>query len=237
MEITPLGDSAFIVRVCDRFDDNPATTLDRVLEALQRLEAAKLPGVIEITPAYTSVAVFFDPTRVVEAGDPAAAADEWLAGKVRAVMAGTTDPSTTAIEPRTVTIPVCYGGECGPDLADVAIHAGLSPDEVVRRHSVAEYRVHCIGFSPGFAYLGGLPSELATPRRATPRKVVPAGSVGIGGAQTGVYPLPSPGGWQLIGRTPRRLFTVETDPPTLLRAGDRVHFQSITREEFDAWTE
>jgi inhibitor of KinA len=119
----------------------------------------------------------------------------------------------------------------------VARHTGFSAEEVIQRHTAAEYRVHCIGFSPGFPYLGGLPPELATPRRATPRKIVPAGSVGIGGAQTGVYPLPSPGGWHLIGRTPCQLFSVEKSPPAMLRTGDRVRFRSITREEFEAWTE
>jgi inhibitor of KinA len=237
MEITPLGDSALNIRVCASFDENPALALDCVLNALQRLERAQLPGVIELAPAYTSVAVFFDPVRVMEEGGPEVAADEWLANKIRDAMTRDSDPASVTIEPRLVTIPVCYGGEYGPDIDDVADHTGLSPDEVVHQHSSAEYRVHCLGFSPGFPYLGGLPPKLAIPRRATPRKVVPAGSVGIGGTQTGVYPLRSPGGWHLIGRTPSRLFTVEADPPTLLRAGDRVRFQSITREEFDAWTE
>jgi inhibitor of KinA len=237
MEITPLGDSALIVRVRDRFDEDPSLALDCVLEALRRLEAAQLPGVIELAPAYTTVAVFYDPIQVISLGDSGITADEWLAGRIRGILNSDIEPSSIAIEPRLITVPVCYGGECGPDLDEVALHAGFSPDEIVQRHSAAEYRVHCLGFSPGFPYLGGLPPELAVPRRATPRKIVPAGSVGIGGAQTGIYPLPSPGGWHLIGRTPSRLFNVEIDPPTLLRAGDRVTFRAITREEFEQWTE
>lgn len=125
---------------------------------------------------------------------------------------------------RLIEMPVQYGGEAGPDLAGVARHHGLSPREVVRLHSEAEYRVFFLGFLPGFAYLAGLPEALHTPRLATPRTVVPAGSVGIGGAQTGVYPCASPGGWRLIGRTARPLFDAAAQPPTLLQAGDRLRF-------------
>src|SRR5205085_6074087 len=120
----------------------------------------------------------------------------------------------------------------GPDLDQVARQHGLSADDVVRLHTGATYRVYMLGFAPGFAYLGGLPEALATPRRAEPRTVVPAGSVGIGGSQTGIYPLASPGGWQLIGRTPVRLFDAGHQPPTLLAVGDVVKFQPIAPNEF-----
>jgi antagonist of KipI len=129
-------------------------------------------------------------------------------------------------------IPVCYGGEFGPDLEAVAAHAGISADEVVALHRDAEYRVQAIGFVPGFAYLGGLPKKIETPRRTTPRAAVPAGAVGIGGNQTGIYPLATPGGWNLIGQTPRRLFDAARAEPAMLRAGDRVKFQAITAGEF-----
>ncbi|SIQ00059.1 sensor histidine kinase inhibitor, KipI family [Aeromonas sp. RU39B] len=129
---------------------------------------------------------------------------------------------------REVLIPVIYGGDAGPDLADVARHTGLTEREVVARHSGASYVVYFLGFLPGFPYMGGLPPELTTPRRAEPRVAVPAGAVGIGGSQTGIYPLASPGGWQLIGRTPLPLFnpaeTATGSGPTLLRPGDRVRF-------------
>ncbi len=131
-------------------------------------------------------------------------------------------------------IAVCYHAEFAPDLEEVARHAGLSAEQIIRRHSGADYTVACVGFLPGFAYLAGLPESLATPRRAEPRKEVPAGAVGIGGGQTGIYPLRSPGGWNLIGRTPQRMFDPEATPPALLQAGDRVRFRAITREEFDA---
>ena len=133
---------------------------------------------------------------------------------------------------RTVEIPICYGGDFGPDLGVVAAQAKISPEDVIKRHSRAEYFVHLVGFAPGFAYLGGLPKELATPRRATPRTQVPAGALGIGGAQTGIYPMVTPGGWNLIGRTPLRMFRPEQNPPTLLLAGDRVKFRAISRAEF-----
>jgi KipI family sensor histidine kinase inhibitor len=123
-----------------------------------------------------------------------------------------------------VEIPVCYGLEYGPDLDAVAAHCGLSPDEVIARHTAAEYRVYMLGFSPGFPYLGGLDPNIAAPRRETPRIKVPAGSVGIAGMQTGIYPLESTGGWQIIGRTPMRLFDPGLEEPCLLRPGDRLRF-------------
>jgi inhibitor of KinA len=139
--------------------------------------------------------------------------------------------------PRVVEIPVCYGGELGPDLEDVAAKHGISPDEVVSIHSSGDYLVYMVGFMPGFAYLGGLSERIATPRRSSPRTAVPAGAVGIGGQQTGVYPMVSPGGWNLIGRSPRKIFDIARDEPSLLAAGDRVRFRPISRADFDAWHE
>ena len=127
-------------------------------------------------------------------------------------------------EPRRLEIPVKYGGECGPDLEDVARHTGLSPAEVVRLHASAEYLVYFLGFSPGFPYLGGLPPQLATPRLSAPRKKVSAGSVAIGGSQTGIYSVDTPGGWRIIGRTSVCLFDAGANPPALLRAGDYIRF-------------
>ena len=134
---------------------------------------------------------------------------------------------------RIVEIPVCYGGEYGPDIGDVAARAGLGEGAVAARHAAASYRVAMLGFSPGFPFLLGLPPELACPRRDTPRASVPAGSVGIAGAQTGVYPLESPGGWRIIGRTPLALFDVLREPPALLQPGDRVRFVAISSDEFE----
>lgn len=128
------------------------------------------------------------------------------------------------LETRDIAIPVIYGGVAGPDLEAVAGHNGLTPQQVVEAHAAGRYTVYFIGFQPGFPYLGGLDARLHTPRRAEPRLVVPAGSVGIGGSQTGVYPLAAPGGWQLIGRTDIALFTPDQQPPTFLRPGDQVRF-------------
>lgn len=177
------------------------------------------PGVLDIVPAFGVAAVHFDPT--------SASLDEvrsWLDRQ------GTDGKRTTASS-RLVEIPVLYGGEFGPDLDLVARRAGLTAEEVVRRHAAAEYTVGAVGFQPGFGYLEGLPPELHTPRRATPRTAVPAGAVGIGGPYTGVYPAASPGGWNLIGQTPLAMFDEARPEPSLLRYGDRVRFKRIDGAE------
>jgi inhibitor of KinA len=235
MEIVPLGDSALIVRVRERFEDAPEETLNEVLRAFQRIRKSAIPGVIELAPAYTSVSVFFDPNTVAKATETPDKLFDWFATRIRAAVAGGPDPGPTArSSSRSVEIPVCYDSGFAPDLEHVAEHAKISPIEVIDLHSTAEYRAACIGFVPGFPFLSGLARKLATPRRDVPRKEIPPGSVGIGGAQTGIYPLRSPGGWNLIGRTPLKLFDPTKDPPALLRAGDRVRFRAITREEFEA---
>lgn len=235
MEITPLGDSALIVRVVDDFARDPEASLNAVLAALRSLEAAAIPGVTELAPAYSTVGVFFDAAEIARAV-PESEPCDWLRTRIESVLQDRSAESAGDIETRLVEIPVCYDREFAPDLDDVARAAGLDAAEVTERHSSAAYRVACVGFIAGFPFLSGLPSELATPRRAVPRKEVPAGSVGIGGAQTGVYPRTSPGGWNLIGRTPMRLFDVQHYPPTLLQAGDRVRFRKISREEFNAFS-
>jgi inhibitor of KinA len=235
MEIVPLGDSALIVRVRERFDDAPEETLDTVLRVFQQLQDATIPGVIELAPAYTSVSIFFDPNTVTKAAETPNKVFDWLETRIRAAVAGVPAPGKIRrLRWQTVEIPVCYDPEFALDIDDVARRANISPSEVIRLHSAAEYRVACIGFVPGFPFLTGLPKKLTTPRRDVPRKEIPAGSVGIGGAQTGIYPLRSPGGWNLIGRTPSRLFDPEKNPPVRLRAGEHVRFRKITRDEFES---
>ena len=238
MKIVPLGDSALIVRVRDQFEDAPEKTLDKVFRVFQALQGSAIPGAIELAPAYTSVTVFFDPIAVAKATETPERVFELLATHIRAVVAADAGRGrrrrTAQSGGRLVEIPVCYDPEFALDIDDVARRANVSPSEVIHLHSAAEYRVACIGFVPGFPFLAGLPKNLVTPRRDVPRKEIPAGSVGIGGAQTGVYPLRSPGGWNLIGRTPLQLFDPEKNPPTLLCAGDRVRFRAITRDEFES---
>jgi inhibitor of KinA len=223
MTLSPLGDSAVVVALGAGLDELALPRVRTFAAALQRDPPA---GVVEIVPAFATVTVFYDPAHT--GGYPQLCAEL----KARAARADATVLSQGA---QTIEIPVCYGGEFGPDLAVVAAHCGLGADRIVALHSGADYLVHAIGFAPGFAYLGGLPEKIHAPRRATPRTSVPAGTVGIGGEQTGVYPLATPGGWNLIGRTPRKLFDVALAEPALLHAGDRVKFRAISAEEFAAW--
>jgi inhibitor of KinA len=239
MDIIPLGDSALVVRVRERFDDAPEETLDEVLRVFELLQRAAIPGVIELAPAYTSVAVFFDPVALLKSNSATNGGFDELANTIRRTITPAPKRRRWAATraPRSIEIPVCYDPEFAVDLDRVAEHTKLSEREIVDLHSTRDYRVACIGFVPGFTFLAGLPKNLATPRRDVPRKEIPAGSVGIGGAQTGIYPLRSPGGWNLIGRTPLRLFDPVKNPPTLVCPGDRVRFRAITREEFTASAE
>ena len=213
LTIEPLGDSCLVVRLGTGID---AATSRAVAAAIASLAAAALPSVIDIAPTFNTVAVVFDPLRA----DPGSLSGAILA-RLRSLEGAA--PATGAI----VEIPVAYGGDDGPDLAAVAAHARLDPEEVVRLHAAADHVVGMIGFAPGFPYLLGLPAALAIPRRATPRTRVPAGSVAIAERQTGIYPRTSPGGWHVIGRTPRAMFDADRDPPALLRAGDVVRFVPV----------
>jgi inhibitor of KinA len=235
MEIIPIGDSALIVCVREQYEDAPEETLDEVLRAVQLLERAGIPGIIELAPAYTSVAVFFDPIAITKSKVAPDGILDWLTKKIqRALTSRRRHLQKKTAGPCSIEVPVCYDPEFGFDLDRVAEHTKLSDREIIQLHSGSEYRVACIGFVPGFPFLAGLATQLATPRRDTPRKEIPPGSVGIGGAQTGIYPLRSPGGWNLIGRTPLKLFDPLKNPPTLLHPGDRVRFRAITREEFQS---
>lgn len=189
---------------------------DRVLALAQALQFATLPGVLGWAPAYAVLTIYYD---------PALLGYEQLRTWVEQTLPRV--QQTAPLIGREVCIPVRYGGADGPDLDFVARHTGLSPAEVIARHTAAVYRVYMLGFLPGFAYLGGLHPSLHTPRLQTPRPQVPAGSVGIAGAQTGIYPCASPGGWQLIGRTDVQLYDAANTPPCLLSPGDQVRFVAI----------
>lgn len=229
MHLSALGDQTLLITLGDAIDE---ATHARVRAAVAQLDAARLAGVIDLVPAFASVAVHYDPAHVTGNPGDAATPYERIAARVAETLK---DLTPDALPPaRIVEIPVCYGGDLGPDLDDVARAHDLSSDDVVRIHTEATYLVYMIGFMPGFAYLGGLSERIATPRRSSPRPAVPAGTVGIGGSQTGVYPMVSPGGWNLIGRTPWKIFDIGRAEPTLLATGDRVRFRSISRAAFDA---
>jgi KipI family sensor histidine kinase inhibitor len=193
----------------------------QVHEMAAVVETTRIPGVVEWVPAYRTLGIVYDPMEtsfrsLIESLEQI----EGLGGQAQAGRS------------RRIDIPVSYGGEMGPDLDFVAQHNQLTTEEVIRLHTASEYLVYLLGFTPGFPYLGGMAPRIATPRLAEPRSHVPAGSVAIGGNQTGVYPIESPGGWRIIGRTPLKLFDLRRDSPFLLKARDRVRFRSISLEEF-----
>jgi KipI family sensor histidine kinase inhibitor len=220
MRITPLGDAALLVEFDHTIDVMVSV---HVLAAAERVRQARVPGVRDVVPAYGSFAVHFDPLRT----------DVRL---LREVVAG----AATAAPPRReqgrmapIEIPVCYGGRFGPDLGALAAWAGLDPHHVIAAHAGREYRVFMLGFLPGFPYMARVDERIAMPRRDMPRARVATGSVGIAGPQTGVYPVESPGGWQIIGRTPLVLFEPRNEPPALLAPGQRVRFRSVSSAEFE----
>jgi KipI family sensor histidine kinase inhibitor len=212
------GDTALSVELGEVIDVGINRQVHRLHE---QLKSRHLAGLLGMNPTYRALFIEYDP-RVISSERLMLLVDEAI---------------ETPISPdegkETVEIPVCYGGEYGPDLAEVAALHNLSPQEVIALHSASLYHVYMIGFTPGFPYLGGLNPTLATPRKKTPRERVPAGSVGIADQQSGIYPIESPGGWQIIGRTPRRLFDLNRSPVFLIRAGQAVRFRPITRDEFE----
>ena len=222
--VVPSGDSALIVEFDERIDE---AVNARAIGVASRVRDAALTGVRDVVPTYRSVAVYFDPLRT----NHRALVDllQQTAAHVSEVPSGPdASSSTTPIE-----IPVCYGGEMGPDLPAVARFARCSEDEVVALHAGPTYRVFMLGFVPGFAYMGIVDRRIAAPRHVSPRARVPIGSVGIASVQTGVYPVETPGGWQLVGRTPFQLVDFTRREPFLFRAGDRVRFVPIGRGEYE----
>jgi inhibitor of KinA len=194
---------------------------EKVRKLLRLMQAEPVAGVRNLHPGYCSLMVKFDAVRMGH-GE----LEEILRGYLKRLDAVELPAA------RVVEIPACYGGEFGPDLADVATLHGMKVEQVVETHASVEYLVYFLGFVPGFAYLGELPKDLITPRLAVPRRKVSAGSVGIAGNQTGVYPFATPGGWRLIGRTPVAMFRAEREELSLLSIGDRVRFAPISSERF-----
>ena len=221
-EIRHLGDRGLLVELGTRIDPTVNGLVQRLHQILAR---ENLYGVVETVPAYGSLLVVYDPLQ---------AAPEALAQQIED-LCDFDDADQPGELPRLIEVPVIYGGEDGPDLDGVAAYHELTIEEVIRLHSGTVYRVYMIGFTPGFPYMGQLPQALDTPRRETPRTHIPKGSVAIAQRQTGIYPVVSPGGWQIIGRTPLELFDPLQNKPSLLGMGDEVRFTSITAEEADQW--
>ncbi|WNR43629.1 5-oxoprolinase subunit PxpB [Paenibacillus roseipurpureus] len=249
-ECYPLGDAAIVIKIGSSIG---LDTLHRIRQVANHIESHWQDGFIELVPAYTTITLYYDPFRIfalsrlqgservgLALGDSSEDSlpytyvmrcieqlldrfevDEHVQGELGAI----------------VEIPVCYEGDYGWDLAEVAAYHGVSQAQIVSWHTSRVYPVYMIGFAPGFPYLGGMDDRLATPRRAVPRSQIPAGSVAIGGAQTGIYPFETPGGWHLIGRTPLDLFRPESNPPSLLSVGDQVQFVPISSEQFMAYKE
>jgi KipI family sensor histidine kinase inhibitor len=222
MRIAPASDSALLVSFGDSIS---LETHRRVVSLFRAVERLRDPRIRNLHPAYSSLLIDFDPLHLTH---------EQLESLVAPLILESLPSNLEA--GGSIEIAVCYDREFAPDLATVAQHSLLTEEQVIATHSGGDYFVYFLGFSPGFAHLGGLASQLHVPRLVTPRKQVNAGSVGIGGAQTGIYPSSSPGGWQLIGRTPLRMFDALASPPSRLQPGDRVRFRRIDRGEFDRLT-
>lgn len=221
--IRHLGDCALVIEFGQSID--PAT--QRHVQAFAGLlDRQTFSWLLESVPAFATITLYYDPFQAPYAQ---------VRQEVEALLQTMAD--TMPVVSRTVEIPVCYEGGYAPDLEFVATHNGLTPQAVIDIHTRETYLVYMIGFAPGFPYLGGLSEEIATPRRAAPRLTIPAGSVGIAGGQTGVYPIETPGGWQLIGRTPLKLFRPSDESPSLLQAGDLVRFYPISSQEYQSLEE
>ena len=218
IRILTAGDSSLLVE----FGKEISPDINRKISAtVQLLKEQHIEGVVDLIPAFCSLLINYDP-RVIHY--------EEIRDRVQNIVK--MDAKTGEGRKKIYEIPVCYGGEYGPDIANIAEHAGLTVEEVIQIHSSRDYLIYMLGFLPGFCYLGGLDERIHTPRLANPRIKINAGSVGIGGSQTGIYPLDSPGGWQLMGMTPVKTYDPEREVPILVEAGDYIRFVPIDETEY-----
>ncbi|MEW9699739.1 5-oxoprolinase subunit PxpB [Paenibacillus sp. SI8] len=236
-----LGDSAIVIQLGTTIDPK---VHEQVRQLADYLEENRFQGFGEIVTAYTSITIYYDGYSVFKDRLNDFFLDELLPYEIvfahvqTAIAQYENLRADLADEPsQSVEIPVCYGGMHGPDLQAVADYHGMTPEDVVGLHSSQDYPVYLIGFAPGFPYLGGMDERIATPRKSVPRQRIPIGSVGIGGSQTGIYSLETPGGWNLIGRTPIALFRPQSANPSLLKVGDRVRFVPIKEEQYEQFAE
>lgn len=225
-----LSDHAIMIELGDNISQE---TQRGVQEIASLLDQHPFEWMIEYVPAFTTVTIFYNPRKIANLNRTRELPYDYVCHQLNQFLSNLTLEKQTGS--RLVEIPVCYGGEYGPDLETVAKINGLTTEEVIHIHSSGGYDVSMIGFAPGFPYISGMSKRIAAPRRKSPRLKIPARSVGIAGKQTGVYPIETPGGWQLIGRTPLDLFRPEEEPPSLLRAGDKIQFKPISYEEYQEW--
>ena len=213
------GDKGLVVEFGNEISEPVNEKVRGLYLAIQK---SQMPGIYELIPTYRSLLIQYNPLEIEI---------DSLIEKLSEI-----EKDLGAIDlpkPRIVEIPTIYGGEFGEDLGFVAEHNGLSEDQVIKMHSSIDYRIYMLGFTPGFSYLGGMSEKIAAPRLKTPRTKIPGGSVGIAGKQTGIYPMESPGGWQLIGRTPVKLYDPSSETPIILQAGDYIRFIPIDKDEYD----
>jgi len=225
--IFPLGDAGLTISFGETMD---ISVNERVIALFYHLQELRLSFVLDVVPAYSSLTLYYDVVQIKGMQIEQLAFD-YVVAQLHSII-----QSTASVKPRSssaIRIPVCYDAEYGPDLELLSALKGCSEAEIIQWHISKTYRVYMIGFLPGFPYMGTVDERLATPRKAEPRTHVPAGSVGIAGMQTGIYPVASPGGWQIIGRTPLILFDQQRSNPVLLKPGDEVEFYAITKDEFE----
>jgi inhibitor of KinA len=226
-KIFPLGDAALIIDFGNVIDES----INKLVHAIfYQLQKGPIPGVIESVPAYCSLTIYYDVLFIRKKINGPATAFEWISEKIKEYLSR--DRIEVEDNGTFIRIPVCYESDYGTDLNFIAMQNKIPAEEIIHLHVSTTYRVYMLGFLPGFAYMGMVDEKIATPRKQFPAPVE-AGSIGIAGRQTGIYPLNSPGGWQIIGRTPLKLFDKEQNDPTLFKTGDTVQFYSITKDEFE----
>jgi inhibitor of KinA len=225
---SPLGDSAVLIDFGNKMN---IAVSEIILDLFYHLERNRFPGILDIVPAYSSLAVFYDLTYFSHYREKEKTVFETVVEKINGQLSNANESEFHS--PRKITVPFCYRDDFAFDLAAIAEEKGLTTEEFIEIFLSASYRVYMIGFLPGFAYMGQVDNRIAAPRKHDPRITVPAGSVGIAGKQTGIYPVDSPGGWQIIGRTPLSLFNKDSDDPVLFKPGDEVRFYPISSNEFE----
>jgi inhibitor of KinA len=228
-KIFPISDSALTIDFGNVIEEGINS---KVLSLFRNFQMNPPEGVIEAVPAYSSLTIYYDVFQLSKSIPSDKTVFEWISGELEERLLQPIEPGDKA--PAFIEIPVCYDNEFAPDIEELAKKRGLSVEEVIHIHCSKPYRVYMLGFLPGFSYMGEVDERISIPRKAQPKPVA-AGSIGIAGRQTGIYPLASPGGWQIIGRTPLKLFDAKKEEPALLKAGDTVQFISISKNEFESY--